>query len=74
LRRMLPVFSRMRTSDTRTKTLTMLRERRERLATALASLEPVPPAQGGLSARELVIWWERLAELDARIERYREAP
>jgi hypothetical protein len=52
----------------------MLRERRERLATALASLEPVPPAEGGLSARELVIWWERLAELDARIERYREAP
>jgi hypothetical protein len=63
----------MREHETRTQTLNMLRERRERLATELASLEPVPPAQGGLSARELVVWRERLAELDARIERYREA-
>ena len=63
----------MREHDTRNQTLDMLRQRRERLATELASLEPVAPAQGGLSARELVIWRTRLAELDARIERYREA-
>ncbi|OYX47613.1 MAG: hypothetical protein B7Y90_12460 [Alphaproteobacteria bacterium 32-64-14] len=63
----------MREHDTRNQTLDMLRQRRERLATELASLEPVSPAQGGLSARELVIWRTRLAELDARIERYREA-
>ena len=63
----------MREHDTRNQTLDMLRQRRERLATELASLEPVAPAQGGHSARELVIWRTRLAELDARIERYREA-
>jgi hypothetical protein len=66
-------FFSMGQHDTRTQTLDMLRERRERLATELASLEPVPPAQGGLSARELVIWRNRLAELDSRIERYSEA-
>ena len=66
-------FFSMGQQHTRTQTLDMLRERRERLATELASLEPVPPAQGGLSARELVIWRNRLAELDSRIERYSEA-
>lgn len=56
--------------DVRTETLKMLRERRERLATELASLEPVSPAEGGLTARELAIWRQRLAELDGRIARY----
>jgi len=51
----------------------MLRERRERLATELASLEPVSPAEGGLTARELAIWRQRLAELDGRIARYASA-
>jgi hypothetical protein len=60
----------MSDTDTRTQTLKMLRERRERLATELASLEPVSPAEGGLTARELVIWRNRLAELDGRIARY----
>ena len=55
---------------TRTETLKMLRERRERLATELASLEPVSPAEGGLTARELAIWRQRLAELDGRIARH----
>ena len=44
----------MAEQDPRTETLKLLRERRERLATDLASLEPVPPGEGGLSARELV--------------------
>lgn len=56
--------------DTRETTLTQLRERRERLAAELASLEPVSPAEGGLTARELVIWRTRLAELEGRIARY----
>ena len=56
--------------DARTDTLRMLRERRERLAAELASLEPVSPAEGGLTARELAIWRQRLAELDGRIARY----
>lgn len=60
----------MAQSDTREMTLKQLRERRERLATELASLEPVPPAEGGLTARELVIWRTRLAELESRIARY----
>ncbi|HOZ28098.1 MAG TPA: hypothetical protein PK080_12105 [Hyphomonadaceae bacterium] len=51
-------------------TLKQLRERRERIATELASLEPVSPAQGGLTARELVIWRTRLAELESRIARH----
>lgn len=51
-------------------TLKQLRERRERIATELASLEPVSPAEGGLTARELVIWRTRLAELEGRIARY----
>jgi len=59
--------------DVRTETLKMLRERRERLATELASLEPVSPAEGGLTARELAIWRQRLAELDGRIARYASA-
>jgi len=59
--------------DARTETLKMLRERRERLATELASLEPVSPAEGGLTARELAIWRQRLAELDGRIARYASA-
>ena len=63
----------MREHDTRTQTLNMLRERRERLARELASLELAPPADSGLTARELVIWRERLAELDSRIARYAEA-
>ena len=58
--------------DTREMTLKLLRERRERIATELASLEPVSPAEGGLTARELVIWRTRLAELEARIARYSE--
>ncbi len=58
--------------ETREMTLKMLRERRERIATELASLEPVDPAQGGLTARELVIWRTRLAELESRIARYAE--
>lgn len=60
----------MAQSDTREMTLKQLRERRERLATELASLEPVSPAEGGLTARELVIWRTRLAELESRIARY----
>ena len=63
----------MAEQDPRNETLKMLRERRERLATDLASLEPVPPGEGGLSARELVIWRVRLAELDGRIARYASA-
>ena len=51
-------------------TLKQLRERRERIATELASLEPVSPAEGGLTARELVIWRTRLAELEGRIARH----
>jgi hypothetical protein len=46
-------------------TLKMLRERRERLALELASLE-----QGPASARELLTWRQRLAELEARIARW----
>jgi hypothetical protein len=30
----------------------------------------VSPAEGGLTARELVIWRTRLAELESRIARY----
>lgn len=45
-------------------TLQMLRERRERLVRELASLEAAP-----VSARELLTWRTRLAELEARIER-----
>lgn len=60
----------MAQSDPREMTLKQLRERRERLATELASLEPVSPAEGGLTARELVIWRTRLAELESRIARY----
>lgn len=56
--------------DTHNQTLNLLRERRERIATDLASLEPVSPAEGGLTARELQIWRTRLAELDGRIARY----
>jgi hypothetical protein len=67
---MLPIFSIMHHQDARIETLQMLRERRERIATDLASLEPVSPAEGGLTARELLIWRMRLAELDGRIARY----
>lgn len=70
---MLPIFSIMHHEDARTETLQMLRERRERLATDLASLEPVSPAEGGLTARELHIWRVRLAELDGRIARHASA-
>lgn len=70
---MLPIFSIMHHQDARTETLQMLRERRERLATDLASLEPVSPAEGGLTARELQIWRVRLAELDGRIARHASA-
>ena len=70
---MLPIFSIMQHQDARTETLQMLRERRERLATDLASLEPVSPAEGGLTARELQIWRVRLAELDGRIARHASA-
>jgi hypothetical protein len=51
-------------------TLKQLRDRRERIATELASLEPVSPAEGGLTARELVVWRTRLAELESRIARH----
>jgi hypothetical protein len=54
--------------DTRTLTLKMLRERRERLALELASLEQGPP--GTMSARELLTWRQRLAELEGRIARW----
>ena len=70
---MLPIFSIMQHQDARTETLQMLRERRERLATDLASLEPVSPAEGGLTARELLVWRVRLAELDGRIARHASA-
>lgn len=70
---MLPIFSIMHHQDARTETLQMLRERRERLATDLASLEPVSPAEGGLTARELLVWRVRLAELDGRIARHASA-
>lgn len=62
----------MHDEDPREMTLKLLRERRERIATELASLEPVSPAEGGLTARELVIWRTRLAELESRIARYAE--
>jgi hypothetical protein len=45
--------------------LNMLRERRERLMRELASLEAAPA-----SAREVLTWRQRLAELDGRIERH----
>jgi len=45
-------------------TLQQLRERRERLARELASMEQAP-----VSARALLTWRTRLAELEARIER-----
>lgn len=60
----------MHDHDTRAMTLKLLRERRERIAAELATLEPVSPAEGGLTARELVIWRNRLAELEIRIARY----
>lgn len=62
----------MHEHDTRAMTLKLLRERRERIAAELATLEPVSPANGGLTARELVIWRNRLAELESRIARYSE--
>jgi hypothetical protein len=46
-------------------TLKQLRERRERLLMELASLEAAPA-----SAREVLTWRQRLAELEGRIERY----
>ncbi len=46
-------------------TLRMLRERRERLLNELASLEATP-----VSAREVLTWRQRLAELEGRIERH----
>jgi hypothetical protein len=70
---MLTIFSSMAHQHPRTETVKLLRERRERLATELASLEPVDPAQGGLTARELAIWRQRLAELDGRIARHADA-
>lgn len=46
--------------------LKSLRDRREKLARELASLEP----SGALSAREVLTWRTRLAELDGRIASY----
>lgn len=46
-------------------TLKQLRERRERLLTELAFLEAAPA-----SAREVLTWRQRLAELEGRIERH----
>ena len=46
-------------------TLNMLRERRERLLSELAALEAAPA-----SAREVLTWRQRLAELEGRIERH----
>jgi hypothetical protein len=60
----------MAETETKAMRLQSLRDRRERIATELASLEPVSPAEGGLTARELVIWRNRLAELESRIARY----
>jgi hypothetical protein len=54
---------------TRELTLNALRERRERLVRELASLEP----SGALSAREVLTWRIRLAELDGRIASYQRA-
>jgi hypothetical protein len=48
-------------------TLQMLRERRERLVLELAKMEQAPP--GVASARDLLTWRTRLAELEARIQR-----
>lgn len=70
LRRRVSYFAVMAQANTKEMTLQLLRERRERLATELATLEPVSPAEGGLTARELVIWRNRLAELESRIARY----
>lgn len=53
---------------TRELTLKALRERRERLLLELAMLEG--EAVAVLSARELLTWRTRLAELDARIARW----
>ncbi len=57
-------------AETRDRTLKLLRERRERIARALASLETEADV---LSAREYLTWRTRLAELEARIARYSEA-
>lgn len=46
-------------------TLKALRERRERLLSELASLEAAAS-----SAREVLTWRQRLAELEGRIERH----
>lgn len=55
-------------SLTRELTLQALRERRERLLLELALLEGEAPAV--LSAREVLTWRTRLAELDGRIARW----
>jgi hypothetical protein len=56
-------------AETRDRTLKLLRERRERIARELASLETEADV---LSAREYLTWRTRLAELEARIARYSE--
>jgi hypothetical protein len=55
----------LNTVSSRELTLKQLRERRERLLTELASLEAAPA-----SAREVLTWRQRLAELEGRIERH----
>jgi hypothetical protein len=57
-------------SDLKALTLKTLRERRERLARELASLEQASEGQAVLTAREALTWRTRLAELEARIARY----
>ena len=56
------------TIPNRELTLKQLRERRERLLMELASLEAAPA-----SAREVLTWRQRLAELEGRIERHSHA-
>jgi hypothetical protein len=65
--RRIPTLQLMSAIPNQDLTLEMLRERRERLARELASLEQGPP--GVISARELLTWRTRLAELEARIAR-----
>ncbi|HVY87353.1 MAG TPA: hypothetical protein VG942_00690 [Hyphomonadaceae bacterium] len=59
----------MSASVTREAALKSLRDRRENLARQLASLEP----SGALSAREVLTWRTRIAQLDGRIASYAKA-
>jgi hypothetical protein len=59
----------MSVSVSRETTLKLLRDRRESLARQLATLEP----SGALSAREVLTWRTRIAQLDGRIASYAKA-